>query len=83
MVGTRSAAYLDDLLQPVTLDEGDRGAIARVVSEAPGPRGDCYELERVEGGPHSVIMWKNQNTGGAPADGPYADAPPGAERKSR
>jgi aryl-alcohol dehydrogenase-like predicted oxidoreductase len=78
-VGARNAAHLDDLLQTGTLDEADRGAIARAVAQAPGPRGDCYELERVEDGPHSAIMWKNQNTGGAPADGPYADAPPARE----
>jgi aryl-alcohol dehydrogenase-like predicted oxidoreductase len=80
-VGARNAAHLDDLLQNVALDEADRGAIARVVAQAPGPRGDCYELERVENGPHSAIMWKNQNIGGAPADGPYADAPPSAGRE--
>jgi aryl-alcohol dehydrogenase-like predicted oxidoreductase len=83
IVGARNAAHLDALGQAVTLDDGDRGAISRVVSQATGPRGDCYELERAEAGPHSAIMWKNQNTGGAPADGPYADAPPAAERESR
>jgi aryl-alcohol dehydrogenase-like predicted oxidoreductase len=83
IVGARDAARLADLRQPVTLDDADRAAIARVVAQAPGPRGDCYELERIEGGPHSTIMWKNQNTGGAPADAPYADAPPatGTERR--
>lgn len=83
IVGARDAAHLADLGQAVTLDEDDRGAIARVVSQAPGPRGDCYDLERIEDGPHSLIMWKNQNTGGAPADGCYVDAPPAAERESR
>jgi aryl-alcohol dehydrogenase-like predicted oxidoreductase len=83
LVGARNAAHLDDLVQAVALDEADRSAIARVVSQAPGPRGDCYELERVEDGPHTAIMWKNQNAGGAPVDGPYADAPPAAERESR
>jgi aryl-alcohol dehydrogenase-like predicted oxidoreductase len=83
IIGARNAAHLDDLVHAVTLDEDDRGAISRVVSQATGPRGDCYELERVEAGPHSAIMWKNQNTGGAPADGPYADAPPTTERESR
>jgi aryl-alcohol dehydrogenase-like predicted oxidoreductase len=83
LVGARNAAHLDDLVQAVALDEADRSAIARVVSQAPGPRGDCYELERVEDGPHSAIMWKNQNAGGVPVDGPYADAPPAAERESR
>lgn len=81
LVGARTAAHLDELLQDVRLDEGDRDAIARVVALATGPRGDCYELERVEDGPHSAIMWKNQNAGGAPVDSPYADAPPAAERK--
>jgi aryl-alcohol dehydrogenase-like predicted oxidoreductase len=80
LVGARNATHLDDLGQIVSLDDGDRAAIARVVSRAPGPRGDCYELERAEDGPHSAIMWKNQNTGGAPADGPSADAPPAAAR---
>jgi aryl-alcohol dehydrogenase-like predicted oxidoreductase len=79
IVGARDATHLGALVQPVTLDERDRAAIARVVSQATGPRGDCYELERVEAGPHSMIMWKNQNTGGAPTDGPYADAPPATE----
>ena len=83
IVGARNAAYLDDLVQAVTLDDGDRAAVARIVSQATGPRGDCYELERVEEGPHSMIMWKNQNSGGAPADGRYAEAPPAAERESR
>ena len=82
IVGARNAAYLDDLVQAVMLDDGDRAAVARIVSQATGPRGDCYELERVEEGPHR-IMWKNQNSGGAPADGRYADAPPAAERESR
>jgi aryl-alcohol dehydrogenase-like predicted oxidoreductase len=83
IVGARDAAHLADLGQSVILDEDDRGAIARVVSQAPGPRGDCYDLERIADGPHSLIMWKNQNTGGAPADGCYVDAPPAAGRESR
>jgi aryl-alcohol dehydrogenase-like predicted oxidoreductase len=83
LVGARSAAHLEALTQPVELDETDRAAIARVVAGAPGPRGDCYELERAEDGPHSAIMWKNQNAGGAPADGRYADAPPPTKKESR
>ena len=63
-------------------DTRDGAAIASIVSRAPGPRGDCYELERVEEGPHSAIMWKDQNAGGAPADGRYANAPPAARRES-
>ena len=82
LVGARTAEHLDGLTPDVALDEGDRAAISRVVAKATGPRGDCYELERVEDGPHTAIMWKNQNAGGAPLDGPYADAPP-APRESR
>jgi hypothetical protein len=83
LVGARDAAHLDGLVRAVSLDDADRRAIARIVSQAEGPRGDCYDLERLEGGPHSAIMWKNQNAGGAPADGPYADAPPAARRERR
>ena len=83
IVGARNAAHLEGLVQSVTLDANDRSAIARIVSRATGPRGDCYELERIEAGPHSAIMWKNQNSSGAPTDGAYADAPPAVERKSR
>jgi len=83
LVGARDAAHLDSLVRPVTLDDSDRAAIRSVVSRAPGPRGDCYELERAEDGPHSAIMWKNQNAGGVPAAGRYADAPPAARRGSR
>jgi aryl-alcohol dehydrogenase-like predicted oxidoreductase len=83
IVGARDAAHLADLGQRVSLDADDRAAIARVVARASGPRGDCYELERMDDGPHSAIMWKNQNTGGAPADGPHADAPPTVARERR
>jgi aryl-alcohol dehydrogenase-like predicted oxidoreductase len=83
LVGARGITHLDEIVRTVSLDEADRRAIADVVAHAPGPRGDCYDLERVEDGPHSMIMWKNQNTGGAPTDCRYADAPPGAKRESR
>ena len=83
LVGARTAAHLDDRVRGVTLDARDCFPIARVVSQAAGPRGDCYELERVADGPHSAIMWKNQNAGGAPVDGAYADAPPAAPKESR
>src|SRR5262245_54624574 len=83
IVGARTSAHREALAQPVTLEGADRRAIAGVVSQATGPPGDCYELERVENGPHSMIMWKNQNAGGAPADGLDADAPPAAERERR
>jgi len=83
IVGARDATHLDGLVRAVSLDDADRRAIAQVVAQAEGPLGDCYDLERREGGPHSTIMWQNQNAGGAPADGPYADAPPAAQKERR
>jgi aryl-alcohol dehydrogenase-like predicted oxidoreductase len=78
IVGARDAAHLDETLEVFRfkLDDADRAAIAELTATAPGPAGDCYELERAEGGPHSAIMWKNQNTGGPPAEAAYSDAPP-------
>lgn len=78
LLGARGAAHLEDALEVLrlNLDEADRAAIADLAATAPGPLGDCYELERVEDGPHNLIMWKNQNTRGAPAGAAYADAPP-------
>ena len=57
---------LQALRQPLLPEE--RQAIEQLVAAGPGPVGDCYSLEREEGGPHSSIMWKNQNTHGAPQD---------------
>ena len=78
IVGAHGAAHLRDTLEvfDLKLDAADRAAIADIAAAAPGPLGDCYELERVEGGAHSSIMWKNQNTRGTPADAAYANAPP-------
>lgn len=78
IVGARDAAHLQQTLDVfgLRLEDADRAAIAELAATAPGPLGDCYELERAEGGPHSAIMWKNQNTGGAPREAAYADAPP-------
>lgn len=68
IVGARGAAHLQPTLEisRLMLDAGDRAAIAAVVARAAGPLGDCYELERIENGAHSSIMWKNQNTRGVP-----------------
>ncbi|MCX7961392.1 MAG: aldo/keto reductase [Burkholderiales bacterium] len=78
IVGARSAAHLAETLEidRLRLTDAERAEIAALADTAPGPAGDCYELERIEGGPHNAIMWKNQNTAGAPREAPYADAPP-------
>jgi aryl-alcohol dehydrogenase-like predicted oxidoreductase len=69
LLGARNAAHLPEMLEvlKVRLDDADRTAIAALADTAPGPLGDCYDLERVEDGVHSRIMWKNQNTRGAGA----------------
>jgi aryl-alcohol dehydrogenase-like predicted oxidoreductase len=58
IVGARHARHLDQARQAgvLTLDDGDRAAVARVQSASSGPMGDVYELERVKGGPHASIM---------------------------
>jgi len=58
IVGARHARHLDQASQAcmLTLDDGDRAAIAGVQSGSTGPGGDVYDLERVKGGPHASIM---------------------------
>ena len=70
IIGARKAEHLPAMLQALRhpLLPEERQAIEALVAAGPGPVGDCYTLERQEGGPHSSIMWKNQNTQGAPQD---------------
>jgi len=83
IIGARRADRLPAMLDAlrVPLNDDDRGAIDALAATAPGPRGDCYDLEREEGGPHSSIMWKNQNQHGAPADA-AAYTPPAYRREA-
>ena len=69
LVGARDASHLDENLAifRTRLDDEDRRQIAALVAQAPGPKGDCYDVERVKGGAHAGIMHTNQNTRGAPA----------------
>lgn len=69
ILGARGAAHLGEALQALCLrlEDADRAGIDALARAAPGPAGDCYALERLEDGPHSTIMWKNQNTQGAGA----------------
>jgi aryl-alcohol dehydrogenase-like predicted oxidoreductase len=63
IVGARHAGHLARTVAAtqVTLDDGDREAIARVQAASPGPSGDVYDLERVAGGRHAGIMRYNLN----------------------
>jgi aryl-alcohol dehydrogenase-like predicted oxidoreductase len=58
VVGTRHAAHLDGLVSMANLGltEEDRASIREVVGEDSGPPGDVYDVERVPGGKHAVIM---------------------------
>ena len=80
ILGARDAQRLPALVDAlgVPLADADRAAIDALAAAGPGPSGDCYELERDESGPHSAIMWKNQNVHGAPQDA--AAYPPPAYR---
>ncbi len=63
IVGARYARYLPQTL-PVfdfKLDEADRSAIQSVLSEAKGPTGPVYALERDKEGIHGRIMKYNLN----------------------
>ncbi|MFN0184465.1 MAG: aldo/keto reductase [Aquabacterium sp.] len=70
IIGARTAERLPETLAALrlALTPADTAAIDALLAGCPGPPGDCYGLEREDDGPHSRIMWKNQNQHGAPAD---------------
>lgn len=69
LVGAKDARHLDETLAVFRthLDVQDSARLAALVAAAPGPIGDCYDLEREKDGTHAKIMHMNQNTKGAPA----------------
>ncbi|MFN3937176.1 MAG: aldo/keto reductase [Gemmobacter sp.] len=69
IVGARYARHLPRTLEVfrLALDAADRAAIEAILSEAPGPAGPVFGLERDRTGRHGRIMKYNLNTG--------ADAP--------
>ncbi len=40
----------------VRLSESNRRALRQLAATAPGPMGDCFELERIKGGRHAAVM---------------------------
>ena len=58
IVGVRHDGHLASVASALALqlDDEDRAAIAAVQSEAAGPEGDVYELERIKGGIHASVM---------------------------
>ncbi len=69
IVGARHARHLPATLAAVALrlDADDHARLAAAVAHAPGPAGDCYDLERIPGGRHAVIMKTDLNTAATPA----------------
>jgi len=69
LVGARDARHLDETMAifRLALDPQDTARLDAIVRAAPGPKGDCYDLERDKDSIHAKIMHMNQNTGGAPA----------------
>jgi aryl-alcohol dehydrogenase-like predicted oxidoreductase len=67
IVGARNARHLADTLavDRLRLDADDNAALAAILSERRGPKGDTFELERDREGPHGRIMKYDLNT--APA----------------
>lgn len=68
LVGAKNATHLDETLDifRLKLDADDRARLDALASAAPGPKGDCYALERDKDSVHAKIMQMNQNTHGAP-----------------
>ncbi|MDW7760653.1 MAG: aldo/keto reductase [Acidobacteriota bacterium] len=65
IVGARDSRHLDRLrrLESFDLDDEDKAAISLVLSQAKGPKGPVYALERDREGPHGRIMRYNLNHG--------------------
>ena len=68
LVGAKDSRHLDETLAifRLKLGDGDRARMAAITDAAPGPRGDCYDIERDKESIHAKIMHMNQNTHGAP-----------------
>lgn len=62
IVGVRDQSHLEEnrTIMQIALDENDISSITAVLSEAQGPRGDVYDLER-NNPKHSGIMHKHNN----------------------
>ena len=68
LVGAKDSRHLDETLAifKLKLRDSDRASLAAISDTAPGPRGDCYDLERDKESIHAKVMHMNQNTHGAP-----------------
>lgn len=69
LVGAKDSRHLDETLAifELKLDADDMASLDAITAAAPGPQGDCYDIERDKESSHARIMHMNQNTHGAPA----------------
>lgn len=63
IIGARNTDHLEDNLRVFSfeLDSEDLASIEQIVKKSKGPKGDIYNLERIKGGKHAVIMKYNLN----------------------
>ncbi len=63
IIGTRSSRHINGNSKTlkVKLDQEDLSTIDDFLAGHPGPKGEPFELERAEGGPHIKVMLRNLN----------------------
>lgn len=63
IIGARNDSHLSEMIETLgfQLDADDLARIRAIAASAPGPSGDVYDLERVQGGRHAGIMRYNLN----------------------
>ena len=63
IIGTRSSRHIDSNPKTLTtrLEQEDVENIDSFISRHPGPKGEPFELERAEDGPHIKVMLRNLN----------------------
>jgi aryl-alcohol dehydrogenase-like predicted oxidoreductase len=63
IIGTRSSRHIESNAKTlaVTLEKEDIRAIDSFIARHPGPKGEPFELERTEDGPHIKVMLRNLN----------------------
>ncbi|MGM0432850.1 MAG: aldo/keto reductase [Spirochaetota bacterium] len=64
IIGTRNSRHVEDNRRTLDLEleEEDIHKIEAFLSQHPGPKGEPFALERVEGGPHVKVMMRNLNS---------------------
>ncbi|WP_319560106.1 aldo/keto reductase [Marispirochaeta sp.] len=63
IIGTRSSRHIEDNEKTLMIELGQKDVekIDSFLSRHPGPKGEPFELERAEDGPHIKVMLRNLN----------------------